>query len=91
MTRLYPEALAEINPRDADWLGIRDGERVRLISPRGTVEAKARITERSAPGEVFLPFHFHESPANRLTAASLDPVALIPEFKVSAVRVEKTE
>jgi formate dehydrogenase alpha subunit len=91
LTRLYPEALAEINPRDADRLGIRDGERVRLTSPRGAVEAKAQISERSAPGEVFLPFHFHESPANRLTASNLDPVALIPEFKVSAVRVDRTE
>ena len=91
LTRLYPEALAEIHPADADRLGIRDGERVRLTTRRGSVEAKAQVTERSAQGEVFLPFHFHESPANRLTAAALDPVALIPEFKVSAVRVEKAE
>ncbi|MCF8029902.1 MAG: formate dehydrogenase subunit alpha [Desulfohalobiaceae bacterium] len=91
LTRLYPQALAELSPSDADRLGIGDGERVRLTSPRGSVEAVAQVSERSAPGEVFLPFHFHESPANRLTAATLDPVALIPEFKVSAVRVEKAE
>ncbi len=91
LTRLYPEALAEIHPTDADRLGIRDGKRVRLTTRRGSVEARAQVTDRSALGEVFLPFHFHESPANKLTAANLDPVALIPEFKVSAVRVERVD
>jgi predicted molibdopterin-dependent oxidoreductase YjgC len=38
---------------------------------------------------VFMPFHFHEAPANILTHSKVDPVAKIPEFKVSAVKVKK--
>ena len=40
-------------------------------------------------GEVFMPFHYAECPANRLTNNALDPIAKIPEFKACAVRVEK--
>jgi predicted molibdopterin-dependent oxidoreductase YjgC len=95
MTRLgkgtserYPESLAEIHPTDAKKLGIKDGQRVRLTSRRGAVEAKAKITPRSAKGMVFMNFHFHEAAVNLLTNPALDPVAKIPEYKVCAVRVE---
>jgi predicted molibdopterin-dependent oxidoreductase YjgC len=52
------------------------------------VRARARISRRSPPGTVFLTFHFAEVPANRLTGSAVDPVAKIPEYKVSAVSVE---
>jgi len=81
----------EIHPEDAERLEIEDGGLVRVSSRRGRIEVPARVTERVAPGEVFLAFHFRESPANRLTIAALDPVAKIPEFKVCAVSVEKAE
>lgn len=42
-------------------------------------------------GVVFVPFHFAEAPANRLTSTATDPVAKIPEFKVAAVKMEKVE
>jgi len=42
------------------------------------------------PGTVFLPIHFGENPPNVLTSAeAVDPLAKIPEFKVSAVNIEK--
>ena len=84
-----PEAAVEINPEDARKLGITDGEKVKVISRRGEVVTKARVTERVPPNVVFMTFHFAESPANVLTSSALDPVAKIPEFKVSAVRIEK--
>jgi formate dehydrogenase major subunit len=49
------------------------------------------VTERVDLGTVFLAFHFKEHPANALTIAALDPVAFIPEFKVCAVRIGKTD
>jgi len=52
------------------------------------VRAKARISRRSPPGTVFLTFHFAEAPANLLTGSAVDPVAKIPEYKVSAVSVK---
>ena len=81
----------EINPEDASALGITDGEMVRVVSRRGEVVAKARVTEVSPVGVVFMNFHFAESPANVLTNPALDPVSKIPEYKVCAVRIERNE
>jgi len=84
-----PEAYAEINPADAALLGIGQGDKMRLVSRRGEIELKARITPRVPEKVLFVPFHFAEARANVLTQLAVDPVAKIPEYKVSAVRVEK--
>jgi len=89
LNELLGEGLVEINPKDAEALGIADGEMVKVTSRRGSVTSKARVTEVSPEGVVFMTFHFAESPANVLTNPVLDPVAKIPEYKVCAVRVEK--
>ncbi|MDN3682894.1 formate dehydrogenase subunit alpha [Vibrio tapetis subsp. quintayensis] len=73
---------------DAERLGIHNGQNIRLASRRGEIEAPAFVTKRMQKGVVFVPFHFAESPANRLTTTATDPYAKIPEFKVAAVRVE---
>jgi len=83
------EEQVEINPEDALRLGVADGEKVKVISRRGEVVAKAKVTETSPVGVVFMTFHFAESPTNVLTNPALDPVSKIPEFKVCAVRIEK--
>ncbi len=79
----------EINPTDADELEIEDGETVRVISKRGAVRTKAKISRLTPPGVVFMTFHYHETPTNLLTNSALDPVAKIPEFKVCAVKIER--
>jgi predicted molibdopterin-dependent oxidoreductase YjgC len=89
LNTLKKEEEIEINPEDAQKLGIDHGEMVKLVSRRGEIVAKAKVTETSPPGVIFMTFHFAESPANMLTNHALDPVAKIPEYKVSAVRVEK--
>lgn len=88
---LRSQELVEINPRDADAFEIGDGEMVQVISRRGIVTAKVKVTEDSPPGVVSMTFHFAESPTNVLTSPVLDPVAKIPEMKVCAVRIEKTK
>jgi len=85
------EELVEMNPRDASALGIADGDMVRVVSRRAAVTAKAKETDVSPAGVVFMTFHFAESPTNQLTNPAFDPVAKIPEFKVCAVRVEKAK
>jgi formate dehydrogenase alpha subunit len=85
------EGYVEMNPFDAVQLGIEEGERVKVISRRGGIEIRAKLTFAIGREVVFIPFHFVESAANVLTNTALDPVAKIPEFKVSAVRVEKME
>ncbi|MFW6117894.1 MAG: formate dehydrogenase subunit alpha [Chloroflexota bacterium] len=86
---IEPEGVVEISPQDASKLGIDQGGKVKVISRRGEVITKAKITETMPPGLVFMAFHFAESAANILTNPKLDPVSKIPELKVSAVKVEK--
>ena len=85
----YSECLIEISAEDAGKLSIKDGEKVRVKSRRGAIEAKVTIGDVPDVGTVFIPFHFNEAAANLLTIAALDPVAKIPEYKVCAVKVEK--
>lgn len=89
LEEICPEPEAEINPADALSLGIEDGETVELISRRGRVKVKARVTERVSKGTIFMSFHFWEAAANLLTIAALDPVSKIPEYKACAVKVKK--
>lgn len=86
---IAPEGFVEMNPQDALALGIFEGERVRLVSRRGEITSRVRITGRSPRGMLFTTFHFKESPVNVLTNDALDPIGKIPEFKVCGVRVEK--
>jgi len=84
----YPESLVEINPLDAEKLGISEGQMVKVTSRRGTVQAKAQITQKSMPGTIFMNFHFAGAPVNALTNSALDPTGKIPEYKVCAVKLE---
>ena len=88
---LNGEELVQINPEDANKLGIDDGELVRVISRRGEVTAKSKVTEASPVGVVTMSFHFTETRTNIITNPALDPVSKIPEIKVCAVRVERAK
>ena len=89
LNAIEPEGVVEINPSDASSLKIKDGDKVKVISRRGEVIVKAKLTEKSPPKVVYMTFHFAESAANILTNTALDPVAKIPELKVCAVRIER--
>jgi predicted molibdopterin-dependent oxidoreductase YjgC len=79
-----------ISPDDAHALNVADGDVLVLASRRGRMEAPARISASLKPGTLFLPIHFGENPTNVLTSSeAVDPLAKIPEFKVSAVKIEK--
>nr|HPI71618.1 molybdopterin dinucleotide binding domain-containing protein [Tenuifilaceae bacterium] len=89
LNKIVPYGRVEINPGDAKRLGVKNGEKVKVTSRRGTIDIEAQVTTRVQEGVVFIPFHFIESGANFLTNDALDPVAKIPEYKVCAVKVEK--
>ena len=84
-----PTAWVEISPDLAQKLGVEEGERVAVTSRRGRIETFARVTKKVNGDVVFIPFHFAEAAANRLTNPALDPVAQIPEYKVCAVRIDR--
>ena len=80
----------DISPEDADRLALADGERVRVISRRGQVEAPIRIDESLRPGLTFMTLHFQDDVAtNLLTIDAIDPKSGTAEFKATAIRVEK--
>ena len=90
LEKLAPEAWVEMNPADADRLGLRSGDRVRLVSRRGAVEGiGVRVTSVVRVGEVFVPFHYDEWCVNRLTVDEFDPISREPNYKQCAVRVER--
>lgn len=78
-----------ISVEDAEALGISNSELVRISSRRGEIETNAFVTKRIQKGVIYIPFHYHEAPANKLTIAALDPIAKIPELKVCAAKVTK--
>lgn len=89
LMELHPEEVVWMHPQDAAQLGVADGDRVKVSSRRGALEVKAFVTEDMAPGQAFMTFHFYESPTNLLTQQAFDPVSKTPEYKVTAVRIEK--
>jgi assimilatory nitrate reductase catalytic subunit len=87
-----PEPWVEIHPRAAEPLGISNDERVRVRTPRGSIELKALVVPTIRPDTLFIPFHYgHQWAVNRVTNAAVDPTVKIPEYKVCAALVEKLD
>ncbi|GAA4721705.1 molybdopterin oxidoreductase family protein [Isoptericola chiayiensis] len=88
LDRLVPEPYVELHPQLGLRVGVADGDRVRLESARGVVEAVARWTDAVRPDTVFMPFHWGGlGGVNRITSDAVDPISSMPEFKVCAVDV----
>jgi len=88
LDREQPRGFIEINPADAEKLGIRDGMKVKVSSRRGSIITHAKVTNKVNEGVTFMPIHFGEAPANKLTNRNIDPTSLIPELKISSIRIE---
>lgn len=85
----FGEAI-DLSPIDAERSGVEAGERVRISSRRGSVEAPVRIDEGLRPGLAFMSVHFpDEVDTNRLTIDATDPKSGTAEFKASAIRIDK--
>ena len=82
-----PESFVEISAPDADKYGLADGAMVNIASRRGSITPGSKSPTKRSTGTVFIPFHFAQAAANKLTNAALDPVSGIPEYKVCAVKV----
>lgn len=90
LVQLAPSAHVQIHPSMARNYGIAQGDKVRLITRRGTALAAAQLTAGIRMDTLFVPFHFSgEGRANLLTNSVLDPISGMPEFKVCAARIEK--
>lgn len=86
-----PRAYVELNGQDAEELGIRNGESVRLVSRRGSLSIEARVDYRSQPerGQLFAPVFDEAVPVNVLTPDTTCPLSGQPAYGACAVRVER--
>ncbi|MEW5956870.1 MAG: nitrate reductase [Chloroflexota bacterium] len=93
LRRAQPEAFVEVNPFDADQLGVKTGDMLRITSRRGEAIIKVRVIDTPRAGMVFVPFHWADdnSLINRVTIDAYDPASKQPEFKVCAVKLAKVE
>lgn len=86
-----PENFLEMHKRDARKRGLKDGQKIRVTSRRGEVQATVLISPRMRPGCVWMPLHFPDNRANLLTNDAGDPVTQTGEYKVCAVKVHALE
>lgn len=91
LIREYPRNFVQINTADAEKLGIKRRQRVRVKTRRGELEVLAEITDKVKMGVLWMPFHFSNEPTNVLTNSAFDPVCRTGEYKACAARVEKAE
>jgi formate dehydrogenase major subunit len=78
-----------ISKEDADRLGMIDGEPVRLMSKYGEAVIPVQLSKRVNAGELFASFHDAKVFLNYATGPTRDRFTQAPEFKVTAVRIEK--
>jgi formate dehydrogenase major subunit len=83
--------IVELHPEDAAEMSVVDGDEVLIASRRGELRISVRISDRVARRQIFIPMHYREAAVNLLTNPALDPYAHIPEFKVCAVKVVRSE
>ena len=89
---IYPEPRVEIHPKLAETHGIVDRDWVTITTRRDEMTLRAMVVKTIRPDTVFIPYHWaNQQSANKLTHRTLDPRSKIPEFKVSACRIRKSE
>jgi formate dehydrogenase major subunit len=89
LNEIAGSSFIEINTEDAKQRGIKDGDKVRVFNSRASIESTARVSEKTKPGQTWMPFHFQDGNANWLTSPGLDRICATPEYKVCAAQVEK--
>ena len=86
--QIISEELVEINPFDAKNLSIKDKDLLKVESRRGSVTVKAKITDKSPEGAVFMSFAFPDKTmTNNLTSDAVDFITETPEYKACAVKI----
>ncbi len=91
LARAMPGTYLEMNRKDAADRGISNGEMVRVVTKRGSMKLPVWLGGRAEPrrGHVFVPFFDEAQPINELTLDAIDPYSKQPDYKKSAVRVER--
>jgi formate dehydrogenase major subunit len=88
-TELHPVDFLEIAPSDAQQLGLQNGERVKMRSRYGEILLPVRMSAGVKPGELFATFHTPNVFVDCVTGPYRDGYVDAPEYKVTAVQIEK--
>jgi formate dehydrogenase major subunit len=86
---LRPTDLLEIAPDDAEGADVHDGDLVRVISRYGSATLRAHVSAAMRNGELFATFHTVKTFLNAVTSSRVDETTATPEYKVTAVRIER--
>ena len=89
LKQFLPEAFVALSKLDAGELEVKDGDRVKVVSPMGEVAAVAKVVDKLNKGMVFIPVSFPESQVNGLFGVILDPRTKAPALKACQVRLER--
>jgi nitrate reductase NapA len=89
LRRSAPMAYVEINPRDAQKIGVRSKDKVKITSRRGSIVLEAKVMDVPRDGLVFVPMHYPDQMINSLTNDAFDALSKQPEYKICAVKLEK--
>lgn len=89
---LRPEAMADLNPIDAQRLKIIQGDPIKISTPQGEISVKANLSELAQPGVVHMYHAYPDADVNTLFDSDyLDPISGFPGFKALLCKVEKVE
>ena len=73
LNEIGPGGWVEVSPADAGTFGLNEGQKVKITSRKGSLEAKVKISRKQVKGMVYMPCHFASHPVNRLTSRDLTP------------------
>ncbi|MGZ3515473.1 MAG: molybdopterin oxidoreductase family protein, partial [Thermodesulfobacteriota bacterium] len=89
LAKVFSDSSIDVHPEDAMKAGLEDGERVRVISPRGEVETTCRISGAVPKGVTYFATTFFPVFVNNLLISGYDATSQHPEYKIFIGRIEK--
>jgi formate dehydrogenase alpha subunit len=89
LAEVYPDSCIEVHPEDATKAGLADGDRVKVISPRGEVETSCKISRAVLKGVAYFATTFFPVFVNSLIVPGYEAASQYPEYKVFIGRIEK--
>jgi nitrate reductase NapA len=89
--KAFPDAVCFMHPQDAEELGLRRGDEIKVASRRGSINTRVETRGRNRPprGLVFVPWFDASQLINKVTLDATDPISRQTDFKKCAVRIER--
>jgi predicted molibdopterin-dependent oxidoreductase YjgC len=89
LAKVFPDSCVEVHQEDAKKVGLEDGGKVKVVSPRGDVETICKISGAVPKGVAYFATTFFPVFVNNLLVSGFDATSQHPEYKVFIGRIEK--